>query len=375
MKSGRFLALWCAALVLAGCENLPRGAALQSEVLAVRDGVEEGLVAPDFGVVPVTRESLAFLGDWPVIGRDSYRWIERRDQPASMLIAPGDRITITVWDADENSLLTGPGQRAVPLQEMQVSSSGSIFLPFVGNVNVSGMSPQSARERIEERYADTIVSAQVQLSVEPGRANTANLVAGVAAPGVYPLEDRNVTILSLLAMGGGVNTGLDNPQVRLFRGRDVYGVALDRLYDDPDLDTTLMGGDRVIVEAEERVFLSLGAAGSESRHLFPQDVVSALEAIAIIGGVQDSRADPQGILILRSYPHSTVRADGRSGPPQERMVFTIDLTTADGLFSAGRFRIMPDDLVYATESPVTAVQAIMAIFGSAVGTVRSAQAL
>lgn len=375
MKAVRFSVLWCALAALAACDNLPRGAALQSEVLAVAEGVEEGLVAPDFGVVPVTRATLAFLDDWPATGPRGYGWIERRDQPASLLIAAGDTVSVTVWDADENSLLAGAGQRAVPLQDMQVSSSGSIFLPFVGTIRIAGMSPQSARDRIEEAYADTISSAQVQLSVVPGRANTANLVAGVAAPGVYPLEDRNVSILSLLSLGGGVNPGLENPQVRLFRGSEVYGIALDRLYDNPRLDTTLVGGDRVIVEAEERVFLSLGAAGSESRHLFPQDHLSALEAIAIIGGVQDSRADPQGILILRAYPGAAVRVDGRTGPPQDRMVFTIDLTTADGLFSAGAFRIMPNDLVYATESPVTAVQSILAIFGSAVGAVRSAQNL
>lgn len=375
MISGPVPALLALAL-LAACSNLPRGAALQSEVLAVAEGAAGADPIPaDFGVVPVTRSTLLTIAEWPAPGVGGYQWIERQQQPASLLIQPGDTISITVWDADENSLLSGPGQRAVTLQEMTVSSSGEIFLPFVGQVRVQGLSQASARDRVEERYAATIPSAQVQLQVAPGRANTANLVAGVASPGVYPLADRDVTILTLLSMGGGVSPGLNNPQVRLFRGGDVYGIALDRLYDDPGLDSTLVGGDRVIIEAEERVFLSLGAAGSESRHLFPQDLVTALEAMAIIGGVQDARADPQGILVLRDYPVRSVDAGGQDGPPQERMVFTIDLTSADGLFSAGNFRILPGDLVYVTESPLTAGQSVLTLIGSVFGLVRQAQAL
>ena len=57
------------------------------------------------------------------------------------------------------------------------------------------------------------------------------------------------------------------------------------------------------------------------------------------------------------------------------MVFTIDLTTADGLFSAGQFRIQPGDLVYGTESPVTQARTIFGLIGSAFGVVNTAASL
>lgn len=356
-------------LLLSACST-PRGAGLQSEVLAVQDAPAGEEAAPDFTVHPVTRDSLAVIGEWPATGGQRYDWIRRQEQTASMIIAAGDTLSVTVWDAEENSLLTGPGARVAQLQDAQVSTAGEVFLPFVGDLRVAGMSIASARERIEALYAETIPSAQVQLSVTPGRANTANLVGGVAAPGVYPLPDRDYTILALLAEGGGVQGGLVNPQVRLFRGGNVYGISLDRLYDDPALDTTLMGGDRVIVEEEDRTFLSLGATGSESLHVFPQDRVSALEALSIVGGVNDDRANPQGVLILREYPAAAVRRPDQpetAGPPMTRVVFTIDLTSADGLFSARNFRIMPGDLVYATESPVTAARTVLGMLGAVLG--------
>lgn len=356
-------------VLVAACSSVPRGAGFQSEVLAASNAGELTGEDPvyDFAVFEISRDILPTLAHWPQNGSHKYHWINRQVQPASSIIAPGDVLDVAIWDAEENSLLTSAGQRVARLQAIAVNSDGRIFIPFVGNMKVSGMSPQTAREQIETQLIATIPSAQVQISVVPGRANTANLVGGVNAPGVYPLPDRDYTLLSLVAQGGGVRSNIKSAQVRLMRGPVVYGITLERLYADPKLDTTLIGGDLVVVEEDDRYFLSLGATGSEALHNFPKDRVTALDALAIVGGVSDARADPQGILILREYAMSAVRPDLSSGPPQTRVVFTMDLTTADGLFSAAKFDVQSGDLVYATENPVNAAQTVLSIFGSVLG--------
>ena len=356
-------------VLVAACSSVPRGAGFQSEVLAASNAGEltgEDLIY-DFAVFEISRDILPTLAHWPQNGSRNHQWINRQVQPASSIIAPGDVLDVAIWDAEENSLLTSAGQRVARLQAIAVNSDGRIFIPFVGNMKVSGMSPQTARAQIETQLIATIPSAQVQISVVPGRANTANLVGGVSAPGVYPLPDRDYTLLSLLAQGGGVRSNIKSAQVRLMRGPVVYGISLERLYADPKLDTTLIGGDLVVVEEDDRYFLSLGATGSEALHNFPKDRVTALDALAIVGGVSDARGDPQGILILREYAMSAVRPDLSSGPPQTRVVFTMDLTTADGLFSAAKFDVQSGDLVYATENPVNAAQTVLSIFGSVLG--------
>lgn len=350
MKLHRFAAILLC-LTVAGC-SLPRGAGFQSEVLAASNAgsrADGEAAVYDFAVFEVNRETLPLLKSWPENGVKSYSWINQQEQPASLTIAPGDLVQLTIWDAEENSLLAGTGQRATPLQQTQVSTAGRIFVPYIGELRISGMSPDTARARIEEELIRTIPSAQVQLTVEPGRQNTANLVAGVGAPGLYQLPDRNFKLLDLLSLGGGANPTLLNPQVRLVRGGNTYGVPLKRLLAEPNLDTTVRGGDRVMLLQDERQFVSLGATGSEALHDFPEEEVTALEAMAIVGGISDTRANPKGILIMREYDVSAVR-DDTSGPPQERVVFMIDLTSADGLFSAGDFMLQGDDLVYATES-------------------------
>ncbi|PUB14848.1 polysaccharide biosynthesis/export family protein [Yoonia sediminilitoris] len=350
---------------LASC-GIPRGAGFQSEVLAASsvrqdDGSVEQVY--DFAVFEVTKATLPQLQSWPDKDKQRYRWVSDTQPETALLISPGDKLQLTVWDAEENSLLAGAGQRVTQLQEIEVSSAGRIFVPYIGELKVSGMSSNTARARIEEQLNLTIPSAQVQLNLLPGRVNTVNVVTGVAAPGIYPLGSRNTKLLDLLSEAGSVPSTLVNPMVRLSRGKDVYGIAYSRLLENPSLDTTVRGGDRIFVEEDKRTFLSLGTTGSQAIHPFPTEEVTALDAMAIVGGVNPGRANPEGILILREYDSLTVREDG-AGPPQERVVFTLDLTSADGLFSAAQFRIQPDDLVYGTESVLGPAFTLLNVFNT-----------
>ena len=343
-------ALLVACLALSAC-GLPRGAGFQSEVLAASNaGTAEEGEAPvyDFAVYEVNRESLPVIGRWPATGAQAFSWPVAREEPASLLIAPGDTVQLTIWDAEESSVLAGAGG-FTPLQPIEVSSTGRIFVPYIGELRVSGMSPDTARSRIEEELIRTIPSAQVQLVVEPGRSNTANVSAGVTAPGLYPLPDRNFRILDLFSQAGGPSPAFNSPQVRLVRGNRTYGVSFERLLREPQLNIAVQGGDRIYVEDDARKFIALGATGSQSLFDFPEEDLSALEAMAMIGGVNAGSANPEGILILREYAPEAVR-DGVSGPPKDRVVFTIDLTSADGLFSAGKFMLEGNDLIYGTES-------------------------
>ena len=366
-------------VALSACAT-PRGAGFQREVLSAADGrsageVEPGAPAdPGFAVQPVTRAALPVIATWPDAHAERRRWIAHADQPTGAVIAPGDEVDLAIWDSGANSLLTSSNAKVAPLEELSVGPAGRIFVPYLGEMQISGLSPETARARIEERLTEVIPSAQVQLSHRPGRANSVSLVGGVRSPGPVPLEGRDLTVLNLISMGGGVSDALDNPQITLIRGGDLYRTSVGRLFDEPGLDTTLRGGDKVIVEEDERYFLSLGAARREAVHRFEKDRVSALDALSIIGGVDDRRADPKGILILREYPIGAVRPDG-TGPDRERVVFTIDLTSADGLFSARAFTLASGDLVYVTESPITRTRTVLSLIGATFGTIRQARIL
>ena len=150
---------------------------------------------------------------------------------------------------------------------------------------------------------------------------------------------------------------------RLIRDGQTYLTSYDALLENPARDTVLHGGDKVALVEDKRFFRSLGASGREELIFFSQDRLTALDALSLMGGIHDTRAAPKSVLILREYPAGAVRFDDE-GPNNQRAVFTIDLTTSDGLFSAGKFPIYPEDTVLATESPVLRAEAAIRIFGT-----------
>jgi len=367
-RQARLTAASLLALAIAGC-TLPRGAAIQGEVLRATDAEN-----PGFAVYAVNRALLPQVAAWPAPDAAAQRkWPRHSTGEPGQIVAPGDTVEITIWDSDANSLLAAPESKAVQLQTMQVTPAGTVFLPYVGQIPIAGMAPDRARETVQDRLSTLIPSAQVQISVRPGPKNSVALVGGIRQPGTYPLVTRDMTVLGLISQGGGVSEALENPQARLVRGTDYFAISIERLYAEPDLDATLQPGDKLFVEEDRRYFLSLGATGSERQIAFNREEMTALDALSMAGGISDQRADPKGILILREYPAAAVVSPSApaAGPADSRVIFAVDLTSADGLFSAGRFRIMPRDLVLATESPVTSARTILGLFGTTLGIVNT----
>ena len=362
--------LWASlslAAFAAGCSNLPQGAALRTDITKDAHTLEN-----DLAFYQVNRALLPAIEAWPPVNSEfSNGWPKSDQGSLGQVIAPGDRVTVSIWDNQENSLLLSDGQRVAPLGEMAVSPSGRVFIPYVGDIRIAGMGPERARSAIQSQLLEISPSAQVQLTMAAGRQNTVDLVAGVSSPGNYPLPDNNFSVLALISQGGGVPPTLRNPRVKLQRGNSTYVTSIERLYKDPQIDTVLSGGDKVIVQEDKRFFLSLGAAGKEEIVYFDRENITALEAISMIGGLSDSRADPEGVLVLREYPRSALSA-GVRGPQKQRVVFAIDMTSADGLFSARNLYIQPGDVVLATESPVTRVQTVVQLIGSGFGLINTA---
>jgi polysaccharide export outer membrane protein len=352
--------LLCAAL-LSGCA-LPRGAALQSEILTQQDAE-----TPDFQVVAVTRESTAQLAEWPITGwAGHYHWLPKDKGPDSGVILTGDTLEMAVWESQENSLLAGIGSKMTMLPPMTVSENGTVFVPYVGDVEVRGLTSGAARNLLQSRLEEIAPSVQVQLSVVPGRNNAVDLVGGVASPGRYPLDSRATTILSVIAQGGGIDPGLRNPLVRLQRGGRGYDILAADLLSAPGRNVRLRGGDQITIIEDERSFNVLGAAGNQQLVYFERERMSAMEALSAMGGLHASRANPRGILVLRDYAAKDLKP-GLAGPDMRQVVFTLDLTSADGLFAARQFQIHPGDTLLATESPVTAARTILGLLGTVVG--------
>jgi polysaccharide export outer membrane protein len=282
-------------------------------------------------------------------------------------ISAGDTLGLTIWENVDDGLLASTGANSTVLEEVQVDGSGFIFVPYAGRVKASGNTPEALRRVITERLKDQTPDPQVQVRRLAGDGSTVSLVGAIGGQGVYPIERPTRTLSAMLARAGGVTIEPEIAQVTVIRGGHTGKVWFQDLFRNPRFDIALRGGDRILVEGDTRSFTALGATGSQSRVPFESQTLSGVEALAQVGGLMSSTADPTGVFILRNEPADIANAvlgrDDLQG--EQRMVYVLDLTQPNALFMARDFSVRDGDTLYVTEAPFTQwSRAIAALTGS-----------
>lgn len=282
-------------------------------------------------------------------------------------IRAGDVLGLTIWENVEDGLLVPQGQNATVLEEVQVDGSGFIFVPYAGRVKAAGNTPEAIRRIISDKLSDQTPDPQVQVRRLAGDGSTVSIVGAVGAQGVYPIERPTRTLAAMLAAAGGVAVQPEIAQVTVVRGNHSGSIWFEDLYDHPGHDIALRGGDRIIVEQDTRSFTALGATGTQNRVTFESQTLSAIEAIAQVGGLQSTLADPTGVFVFRNEPEEIAQQLlGRTDiTGTQRVIYVLDLTRPNGMFMARDFAIRDEDTVYVTEAPYTQFnKAIAAATGS-----------
>ena len=269
-------------------------------------------------------------------------------------IAPGDVLGLTIFEnVKDDPLLGNTGQRVSALSEIQVDGQGYIFVPYAGKIKAAGQSPDSLREIITRKLDSQTPDPQVTVQRLAGDGSTVTVSGFAGGQGVYPIERPTRTLSSMLAKAGGVTTEPAVAIVRVTRAGKTGQVWLEDLYSNPGLDIALRPGDKITVERDTRAFVALGATGSQNRVPFETQTLSAIEAIAIVGGLNTATADPTGVFVFRNEPEEIANAVlGRKDlRGDQRMIYVLDLTQPTGMFEARDFVIRDGDTVYVTEAP------------------------
>ncbi|MHC0054891.1 polysaccharide biosynthesis/export family protein [Actibacterium sp. D379-3] len=289
-------------------------------------------------------------------------------------IRPGDTLGLTIYENVDDGLLSGNGVNASVLDEVQVDGAGYIFIPYAGRIRAAGNTPERLRQIITEKLDAQTPDPQVVVRRLAGDGATVSVVGGVGAQGVFPIERPTRTLSSMLAAAGGVVIPTEVAQVTVIRGDQRGKVWFQDLYDYPELDIALRGGDRILVQEDTRAFTALGATGRQNRVHFQSQTLSAIEAIAQVGGLNTGLADPTGVFVFRNEPaeiaNIVLGRDDLQG--DQRFAYVLDLTEPTGMFQARDFVIRDDDTVYVTEAPFAQWTKVL---GAVTGTASSATAL
>jgi len=268
-------------------------------------------------------------------------------------IAAGDTLGLAIWENVDDGLLASQGSNATSLDEVQVDGSGYIFVPYAGRIKAAGNTPEAIRRIITEKLAEQTPDPQVMVRRVAGDGATVSITGAVGGQGIYPIERPTRTLTAMLARAGGVAVTPEIAQVTVFRSGREAKIWFQDLYKQPKYDIALRGGDRILVEADTRTFTAMGATGTQNRIPFESQALSAIEAIAQVGGLSSNVADPTGVFVFRNEPAEIAnRVLGRQdlvGP--QRMAYLLNLTQPNGVFVARDFVIRDGDTVYVTEAP------------------------
>ena len=360
---------------LAGCAALPRGGPATADLVASGEGQDrlDGLVAP------LTAEAAALAAPE-----------EEKGFPAAFLAAGeidpdrlgvDDVLDVTIWEGGEGGLLNETGG-ATTLEAIAVDGTGRVYIPFVGPVQAAGGTPEQLRERIRAALEPMTLTPQVDVRLRETRSRAVTVQGAVARPGLYVIDRPVARLTPLLALAGGASLPPEQTEVTLRRGALSGAVTLEDLYADAALDVALAPGDRIVLNAVRERFIVLGATRLQGEVAFPTRRLSLLRAIGAARGLIDIDADPTGVFVFR-WEDPAVADALLAGPPPEGLpagpgrpiVYRLNLTQPEALFTAQAFRMRDGDAIFVTNAPLTELRKFFQLFNTVLAPAQTATTL
>lgn len=210
LRTGQLLALACLAATLGGCGDIAKNLGdylnLRNSFLAPN---EVGRFDKDNPWGNVKPKSMPILEQLDVVDEPRDRWANATDPtPMDIIpntvetpIGPGDTVRITVYE-----LVL---QQAEYQREAIVSETGNVTLQNIGSVNIAGLTPRQAEQKIGQIGIETgfLLPAnanpprpgpQVTVTVLDSRANRFSVLGAVNNPGPFVIQGANYRLLEAL---------------------------------------------------------------------------------------------------------------------------------------------------------------------------------
>ncbi|SHN00231.1 polysaccharide biosynthesis/export family protein [Fibrobacter sp. UWB7] len=256
-------------------------------------------------------------------------------------IGPLDQVQVVVWEHPE---LTSPMGQYQPAGQ-KVTTEGTLFYPYAGELKVEGLTAQELRKEITKRLSDKILNdPQVDVRVTGYHSRKAFVTGAVNRPGYVHFDENPMTIPDVIAEVGGFNEKADPSFVQLRRGDKVYNIDYVRAFKEN------IPIERILVKPDDQLFVPLKSEMERDRKVYVMGEVnktsivrmdnylSLAEALTAAGGVNVLYAAPSDIYVIRNTT------------PNKIDVYQLNAKNAMALAMADRFELNPRDIVYVDAS-------------------------
>lgn len=272
----------------------------------------------------------------------------------------GDLLGIIVWDHPElagvgmgpssgsmgpASVTSNPDARNPTAPAIfTVDQKGNIQFPYVGMLQVAGLTEQEARELLTSRLAYYINRPNVTLNVQSYRSKRIYVDGEVRSPGVQTVNDIPMNLVEAVNRAGGFMPTADQSQITLSRNGTTVRINLPLLVQrgvNP-ADVMLQNGDvlRVRSREESKIFIS-GEVVSPRALQMHNGRLSLSEALGESGGIHPLSGDARQIYVVR-----------RTATAQPS-VYQLDAHAPGALALAEGFELEPKDVVYVAATPLS----------------------
>src|SRR5262245_14466884 len=367
------------AALFAGCTYLPvNGPAYRDISRAATASVinDRQKVVYDYVLVDINDKVLECVAD---IGPGSFfKSFGTGHGPAPTIgVGVGDVLTVTIFESSSGGLFIPPeaGVRPgnyVSLPPQTLGKSGTISVPYAGEIQVAGRTPQQIKADIEKALASRAVEPQVVVTLGE---QTAMSVTVVADGGSNRLQIRpNERVLDVIARAGGKGYPGYELFVTMQRRALRATVYLPTLINDPRENIFVAPGDTLYVYREQQKFVAVGALGSGGTGgatgliAFEQERLSLNEALAKAGGLADTRSNPQ-VLLYRMEQRETLERIGvdiRKFGRQKYIptIYRANFRDPSSFFFAQRFPMRHKDAIYVANADSVEVEKFLAHIGA-----------
>jgi polysaccharide export outer membrane protein len=301
--------------------------------------------------------------------------------PIGTRVGVGDTLEVTIWEAAPAALFgtanldTGIGSslqasRPNALPGILVGPSGTITIPFAGQVPAAGRTLRQIEEEIVARLRGRAHLPQVIVRIAHNATANVTVLGDVKSPQRVPLTPRGERLLDAIAEAGGTSQPLDRMTIELTRGNLVERMAARDLVREPNQNIVLRSDDVITALYQPYSFTVIGATGRNEEVRFEGVGLTLAQALGRIGGLQDDRADPRGVFVFR-WERPTLLGELASGlqPNAQGLVpviYQADMKQPATYFASQQFRMRDGDIIYVSNSPVYALQRFVNLLGSSI---------
>ncbi len=205
------------------------------------------------------------------------------------IIGSGDVLKIDVYDHPD-------------LQKtVRVSNNGFIAIPFIGQVQVSGMTIPDVTKKLTSLLADGyIINPQVNIFIEEFRSKKAVILGQINKPGIAELRGA-MTLLEIISQAGGLKEGAgDTATIKRISGEknEVLIVNIKSIMEGGDLSQNIPihDGDTIYISKGGMCFVTGEVKNPDA---YPCDKnATVLKLIARSGGFT-GKASKSSVRIVR----------------------------------------------------------------------------